>query len=96
MKKKNTESIRDVMYQYLRENGLEMPLNEFRIIQAWNDVLGDTISRNTKDLRIYNQVLFVTIDSSVLKNELLMRRTSLIRILNERVGAQVITKVVFK
>ena len=41
MKKTNAESIRDVMYQYLRENGLEMPLNEYRIIQAWNDVLGE-------------------------------------------------------
>jgi predicted nucleic acid-binding Zn ribbon protein len=96
MKKTNTESIRDVMYQFLRENGLEMPLNEFRIIQAWNDVLGDAISRNTKDLCIYNQVLFVTIESSALKNELLMRRTGLIKILNERVGAQVITKIIFK
>lgn len=96
MKKTNAESIRDVMYQYLRENGLEMPLNEYRIIQAWNDVLGDAISRNTKDLRIYNQVLYVTIESSALKNELLMRRTGLIKILNERVGAQVITKIIFK
>ncbi len=96
MKKTSTENIRDVMYQFLRENGLEMPLNEFRIIQAWNDVLGDAISRNTKDLRIYNQILFVTIESSVLKNELLMRRTNLVKILNERVGAQVITKIVFK
>ena len=84
------------MYQYLRENGLEMPLNEYRIIQAWNDVLGDAISRNTKDLRIYNQVLYATIESSALKNELLMRRTGLIKILNERVGAQVITKIIFK
>jgi predicted nucleic acid-binding Zn ribbon protein len=96
MKKTNAESIRDVMYQYLRENGLEMPLNEYRIIQAWNDVLGDAISRNTKDLRIYNQVLYATIESSALKNELLMRRTGLIKILNERVGAQVITKIIFK
>ena len=96
MKKTNAESIRDVMYQYLRENGLEMPLNEYRIIQAWNDVLGDAISRNTKDLRIYNQVLYATIESSALTNELLMRRTGLIKILNERVGAQVITKIIFK
>jgi predicted nucleic acid-binding Zn ribbon protein len=73
-----------------------MPLNEYRIIQAWNDVLGDAISRNTKDLRIYNQVLYATIESSALKNELLMRRTGLIKILNERVGAQVITKIIFK
>ena len=36
MKRKNTEKLNNVIYQYLRENGLETPLNEFRATQAWS------------------------------------------------------------
>lgn len=93
MRRTNTEEIGDVVYQCLREAGLEMPLNEFRLMQAWNEVLGKTVSKYTADLRIYNQVLFVKMTSAALRNEILMRRTALVQALNEHVGAQVITSI---
>ena len=81
---------------YLREYGLETPLYEHRLIQAWDTVLGPAISRYTKDLRIYNQVLYVTVSSAALRNELLMRRTELVARLNAQAGAQVITQIVLR
>ena len=96
MKKSSTESLSDVIRQYLRENGLETPLNEYRIIKAWSEVLGPAISKYTVDLKIYNQVLFATLSSAVVRNELMMRRTDLIKRLNGHVGAQVITNIVLR
>ncbi|MBO4268952.1 MAG: DUF721 domain-containing protein [Bacteroidaceae bacterium] len=96
MKRKDSEHLGNVILQYLRENGLETPLNEHRIIKAWSEVLGPSISSYTKDLRIYNQVLFATISSSVVRNELMMRRTDLVKRLNGHVGAQVITQIVLR
>lgn len=96
MKKTNTEPVGGVILQYLREFGLETPLNEYRLIQAWDKVVGPAVSRYTKDLRIYNQALFVTVSSAALRNELLMRRTELVSRLNTEAGAQVITQIVLK
>jgi hypothetical protein len=59
-------------------------------------VLGHSVCTYTKDLKIYNQVLFVTVTSSVLRQELLMNRRSLVAKLNEYVKAQVITDIVFR
>ena len=75
---------------------VETPLNEHRLIQAWDTVLGPAVSRYTKEIRIYNQVLFVTISSAALRNELMMRRTELVARLNAQAGAQVITQIVLK
>ena len=50
----------------------------------------------TKELKIYNQVLFVKVTSSVLRQELLMNRKSLVKRLNDHVKAQVITDIVFR
>ncbi|MBO7437764.1 MAG: DUF721 domain-containing protein [Bacteroidaceae bacterium] len=96
MKKTDSEKVGGVILQYLRDMGLETPLNEHRLIQAWDKVLGSAVSRYTKEIRIYNQVLFVTISSAALRNELMMRRTELVARLNAEAGAQVITQIVLK
>ena len=96
MKKTESEKVGGVIMQYLREIGLETPLNEHRLIQAWDTVLGPAVSRYTKEIRIYNQVLFVTITSAALRNELMMRRSELVARLNAEAGAQVISQIVLK
>ena len=93
MRRTDSEQVGGVILQYLREFGLETPLNEHRLLQAWDKVLGPAVSRYTKELRIYNQVLFVTITSAALRNELMMRRTELVSRLNAEAGAQVITQI---
>ena len=93
MRHTESENLTDVLYRYLREQGLETPLNEFRLIQAWNKVMGMTVSKYTTNLRIYNQTLFVTISSASLRNEIMMRRTGIVKALNDHVGAQVISGI---
>ena len=96
MRRTDSEQVGGVILQYLRDFGLETPLNEHRLLQAWDKVLGPAVSRYTKELRIYNQVLFVTITSAALRNELMMRRTELVSRLNAEAGAQVITQIVLR
>ena len=96
MRRTDSEQVGGVILQYLREFGLETPLNEHRLLQAWDKVLGPAVSRYTKEVRIYNQVLFVTITSAALRNELMMRRTELVSRLNAEAGAQVITQIVLR
>lgn len=96
MKRKNTEQVGDVIRRLLRQEGLETPLNEYRLIEAWKEVVGPVIARYTQNLYIKNQVLYVHLSSSVLRQELSMSRTILIRNLNTQVGAQVIVNIVFR
>lgn len=95
MKRNNTEQIGDVLRQFLRQQGLETPLNEYRLVDAWKDVVGPVIARYTTNLFIKNQVLYVSLSSSVIRQELMMGREMLIRNLNAQVGSQVIVNIVF-
>lgn len=96
MKRNNTEQIGDVLRQFLRQQGLETPLNEYRLVDAWKDVVGPIIARYTTNLFIKNQVLYVSLSSSVIRQELMMGREMLIRNLNAQVGSQVIVNIVFR
>lgn len=96
MKRNDAEPIGDLIRKFLRQNALESPLNEYRLVQAWKEVVGPTISRYTDGLFIKNQILYVHLTSSVLRQELMMGRNLLVKNLNEHVGAQVIVNIIFR
>lgn len=95
MKRNNTELLGDVIRRYLRQEGLETPLNEYRLVDAWKDVVEPSITRYTTNLYIRRQVLYVHLSSSVVRQELMMAREMLVRNLNAQVGSQVIVDIVF-
>ena len=56
MKRNNAEPIGKLIRAYLRQESLESPLNEHRLINAWSEVLGPAIASYTRDLFIKNHV----------------------------------------
>ena len=95
MRRNKTESIGDLVRQYLRQEGLETPLNEVRMVEAWAEVMGQAVARYTGDECVKNQVLYVRLKSPALKANRMMGREGRVRRLNDYVGAQVIVKIVF-
>lgn len=96
MRKKSSESIGQLLSQYLRQEGLETPLNERRAIAAWSSILGPAISSYTTSLEIRNQVLYVALSSSVLRQELMMQRRELVRRINEASAPNTISDIIFR
>lgn len=96
MRRKNAQSIGDVLRQFLRQEGLETPLNEMRMVAAWAEVMGRGVASYTGDVFVKNSVLYVQIKSPALRSNLMMNRDALVRRLNEHVGAQVIQNIIFR
>jgi predicted nucleic acid-binding Zn ribbon protein len=96
MKRKNAEQIGILVRRFLRQQGMESPLNEQKLMTAWSEVLGPAIDAYTDNMFIRNQTLYVHLRSSVLRQELMMGRQELVRNLNKKVGAMVITDIVFR
>ena len=95
MIKNKPKQLGDLLMQNLRSEGLETPLLEYRIINAWSAVMGESISRYTSELYIKNSILWVKIKSPALKQNLLMMHGDITRRLNAYVQSQVITDVHF-
>ena len=96
MRRNDAEQIGEMIRKFFRQTGLESPLNEYRLVQAWRDVVGPAITKYTSNLYIKNQILYVHLTSSVLRQELMMGRDILVRNLNAKVGAQVIVNIIFR
>ena len=50
MKRNDAEQIGEMIRKFFRQNALEAPLNEYRLIQAWKDVVGPAITKYTSNL----------------------------------------------
>lgn len=96
MRKKNTELLSEVIKQVLKQQRLDKPLYEKRLIEAWPLVLGNNIVQYTSDLKIVNRVLYVSLTSSVLRHDLFLSRDQIKNSLNKQVGTEVIIDIVFK
>ena len=57
--------------------------------------MGQGISYYTGNIFVKNQTLYVQLKSPSLKSNLMMNRAQLVQQLNDAVGAQVITQIVF-
>ena len=95
MFKRSSLLIRDIILKNLREQGLETPLLQKRLIDSWSEVMGQLIASYTDDLYIRNQTLFVKLKKPALRSELSLQRQEIVRRLNSHVGSQVIADVRF-
>ena len=83
----------DILNGFLRANGLEMPLKQHRLVNAWDEVVGSVVARYTEEKSIRNQTLWVKISSPAVRAEVQMQRTRFVEELNNKVGGQVITDI---
>lgn len=95
MFRRDVKSVKELIMQTLREQGLETPLQQKRLVEAWPDVAGEAIARYTLNTYIYNQTLYVRLSNPALRADLSMRRQEFTQKLNDVVGEQVITDVRF-
>ena len=96
MFKRDVQQIKDLIMRNLRVQGLETPLLQKRLIDEWPEVMGEMIAGYTQNLYIRNQTLFVHMTNPALRADLSMQRKEIVRKLNEKVGSQVITDIVFR
>lgn len=82
-----------ILTQWIRENDLEKPLLEHRVVEQWAEILGKTIARYSRDIEIKEGMLRVHITNAALRQELFEQRFRLIQKLNNAVGGEVIKDI---
>lgn len=93
MFKRKVLSLGDVLNKLLRDEGLEIPLQQKRLIDSWELVTGNMVKQYTTKKFIKNQTLYVKIENPALRQDLSMMRSQLVKRLNEKAGGLVITDV---
>lgn len=96
MRRSKTISLAEAIKDFVREMHLEDKLTEVNLISSWEEIVGKAISSRTSRVYIRDHILYVNLNSSVARNELMMLKEALREKLNERAGKEVIKDIVLR
>lgn len=95
MKRTEAESIGDILRSFIETPDSREQLNRQKVSYFWSRVVGPEVNRHTTRRYVEDRVLHVYIDSAAIKSEMAFAANSLIKVLNNEVGASVIDKIIF-
>ena len=96
MRRSKTITLAEAVNDYIKEMNLGEKLSEVTVISSWEEIVGKAISSRTTKIFIKDHILYVHLNSSVVRNELLMLREALKEQLNKKAGSEVIKNIVLR
>ncbi len=96
MRRSKTQSLSEVIGEYVSEMKIGRKLKEVSVVDSWETIVGRVIASKTTSVRFSNGKLHVQIKSSVIRNELMMLRESLRAKLNEVAGEEIVKEIVVR
>jgi hypothetical protein len=87
-------SMGDALNKFLEGSRIKAGVQGMQIEAAWEMIMGKTVARYTRKLRIIHDTLFIETESAPLKQELLYQKDTIIQRVNEALGKKVISKIV--
>lgn len=89
-------SIGEAIQQLMQKSGWKPKVNELRIRQEWEQIVGKTVAKYTRDVKLHNGLLTIYTDVAPLKQELTMGKQQLINNINAHLGETAISDVIVK
>ncbi|WP_299336825.1 DUF721 domain-containing protein [uncultured Psychroserpens sp.] len=88
--------ISDILKEFVDTNKLQKGLDKVDVRDAWTKMMGNGVNNYTTDIKLDKDTLYVSLSSSVLREELSYGKQKIIDMLNESVGKEVIKKLVLR
>jgi len=96
MRRSKIISLGEALNDYIKEMNLGEKLMETGVVNSWEEIVGKAISSRTSKVYIKNHILYIHLKSSVVRNELLMLKGTLLERLNAKAGSEIIKDIVLK
>jgi len=92
---KNQHMLGDLVTKLMKAYRLDGRMKEMDVIVAWPEMMGIAVANRTKSITVRNKTLYITMDSSVMRDELSYGKAIIIERVNQKAGCELITDVWF-
>jgi hypothetical protein len=96
MKRENTQLIKAIIEEIIKEERLEEGLSRARLFKAWDLVVGETGANATTNKYFKDGVLYCTVNSSILRTQMYYRKEDIIAHMNKMLNGTIVTKLILK
>ncbi len=89
-------SIGEAINRMLEDSRWTPAVNEHRICNEWEQIVGKTVARYTNNISLNGTTLIITTGIAALKQELLFSKPRLIAHINEYLGSNVVSEIMIR
>lgn len=94
MRRTNTAPLSEILRDFITKNKLEDGIDNVKINNIWEDVTGKYIANSTKNMYVHRNKLFVNIQSPILRNEIMIIKSELVKRINNKIGRKYIDEII--
>ena len=87
-------SIQDLMKNVIKENKLTKGMHQLSVKDAWAKLMGKGVVSYTNKVELNGKTLVVNLNSSVLREELSHGKDKIIKMMNEELGEDLISRII--
>lgn len=86
-------SMKDAMQHYLKVMGVDRQMLEASVLSSWDKMMGEAVAKRTERKYIKDRVLYIEMNSSVMRDELFQQRSEIVKKINEMAGISIIDEI---
>ncbi|MBT8181449.1 DUF721 domain-containing protein [uncultured Eudoraea sp.] len=95
-KEKNLHSLSEALNAFIKENKLQKGMDKVMVREAWEKIMDNGVNNYTTSVELRNNTLFVSLSSSVLREELSHGKSKIIDMLNEELKKDLVKNIVLR
>ena len=84
-----------ILKKAIEKNGFNHYVNQQKAIDRWSEIVGKTISENTKATKMSNGVLYIETKNSTWRQELQLQKQDIVKKLNKKLKNKIIKDIRF-
>jgi predicted nucleic acid-binding Zn ribbon protein len=89
------QSLKIAIYSMLHRFGIDNAIAQNQALNIWNDIVGNTVAKNTEPDRVEHGVIIVKVSSPTWRQELYFQKKEIIHKINNTIGKNVIRDIRF-
>ncbi|MEL4307361.1 DUF721 domain-containing protein [Joostella sp. CR20] len=89
-------SLNDALEEFVNENKLEKGMDKVNVRNAWQNLMGNGVNNYTTQIELKQETLYVSLSSSVLRQELSYGKEKIVKMLNEELGKEVVKTIILR
>ncbi|HMB64518.1 MAG TPA: DUF721 domain-containing protein [Eudoraea sp.] len=95
-RKKSNLSLGEALQEFISEHHLQQGMDKVNVKEAWKKLMGNGVNNYTTGIELKNETLYISLSSSVLREELSHGRSRIIAMLNEELGKDLVKNLVLR
>ncbi|MEM8846397.1 MAG: DUF721 domain-containing protein [Bacteroidota bacterium] len=88
--------LNEALQEFIKESKLQKGMDKVDARRAWEELMGNGVNSYTNAIELRGETLYVSLSSSVLREELSLGKSKIIAMLNESLGQELIQKLVLR